>query len=317
MDGIKKTDNSTKDINISYISGLVSVIIPTYKRSNTLIRAIDSVLNQTYSSIECIVVNDNEKNDAYSLELYKELHSYTTDNRFVFLEQDKHINGAAARNAGIRKSKGEYIAFLDDDDWWREDKIERQIEFIKKQDDHCGVVSTLAIYYKGDKVVRKTKQCKNGYVYKEILSREYDNVTTCSLMIKHNVIDEICLFDENLKRHQETQLLGNITYRYTLMVLPEYLTYISVDDVTNRPKSEDFIKYKKDFIKSIDPILNSLKKSEKKCIIYLHKIEIINAYRKEKRYSKMLLEIFKILSCPCAFYKAIKRGIWRYREGKV
>ena len=95
-----------------YVQGLVSVIIPTYRRSDMLDRAIKSVLNQTYDNIELLLVNDNIPNDEYSQALLDRVKIYETDDRFRLILQEKHINGAAARNAGIKEAKGEYIAFL-------------------------------------------------------------------------------------------------------------------------------------------------------------------------------------------------------------
>ena len=89
-----------------YINDLLSVVIPTYKRSEMLCRAIESVLNQTYNKVECIVVNDNTPGDEYSQLLYSTLDKYKVDDRFHFVEQKVHKNGAAARNARHQSSKG-------------------------------------------------------------------------------------------------------------------------------------------------------------------------------------------------------------------
>ena len=132
--------------NVKYTKGLVSVVIPTYKRSEMLMKAIDSVLSQTYRNIELIVVNDNEVGDQYSLVLYemlKDIH----DERFLFVEQEKHINGAAARNVGIRKARGEYIAFQDDDDYWDLNKIEKQVALLSSLDCSYGAVVCLKKFY--------------------------------------------------------------------------------------------------------------------------------------------------------------------------
>ena len=99
-----------------YIAGLVSVVMPTYKRSEMLSRAIDSVLAQTYTNIELLLVNDNEPGDEFTKDLQQRVAVYSTDSRFKLILQEKHVNGAVARNVGIRQAKGEYIAFLDDDD---------------------------------------------------------------------------------------------------------------------------------------------------------------------------------------------------------
>lgn len=123
---------------MSYINGLVSVVMPTYKRSDKLIRAIDSVLNQTYVNLELLLVNDNDPEDGYTKELKKRVEKYFNDSRFTLIIQDKHINGAVARNVGIKQAKGEFIAFLDDDDWWKKNKIEEQVKFLSNLDKTWG-----------------------------------------------------------------------------------------------------------------------------------------------------------------------------------
>ena len=125
---------------MKYVEGLVSVIMPTYKRSEKLLRAIDSVLNQTYKNLELLLVNDNEPFDEYTELLKKRVEKYSNDERFHLILQDKHINGAVARNVGIRQARGQYIAFLDDDDWWELNKLEEQVKELKSLDDSWGAV---------------------------------------------------------------------------------------------------------------------------------------------------------------------------------
>lgn len=102
---------------------LVSVVIPTYNRAKLVQRAIDSVLSQTYSNMEVIVVDDGSTDDTL-----RELRSY--DGRIRVLSQP---NGgpAAARNLGIAHACGELIAFLDSDDIWVEEKVERQVRLLE------------------------------------------------------------------------------------------------------------------------------------------------------------------------------------------
>ena len=107
------------------VKGMVSCIIPTYRRSDSLIKAINSVLAQTYKNIEVIVVDDNDPDDKYSIMVQDKL-ATIKDERLRYIKQERHKNGAAARNTGIKASRGEYIAFLDDDEWLPE-KLEMQI----------------------------------------------------------------------------------------------------------------------------------------------------------------------------------------------
>lgn len=300
---------------MSYINGLVSVIIPTYKRPDTVVRAVESVLSQTYKNIECIVVNDNEKNDAYSMELYDVLRPFTDGYKIVLLEQEHHINGAAARNCGIKNAKGEFVAFLDDDDWWEEDKIAKQVDFIRKQSDDCGAVSTLATYYKGDEVIRKTTAYKDGKIYVPIMAREFD-VITCSLLVKRTALDETGYFDEKLKRHQEIQLLAYLTERYSLKLLPEHLTCVCIDDSINRPNADVLVQRKLEFFESVKPVLDRMRKTDRRYVLYMHKIELAYIYLKEKKYIKVFSECLKLLLCPRALIHSAKRIAVRTREAK-
>ena len=97
---------------------LVSVVIPTFNRAKVVTRAIDSVLEQTYRNCEVIVVDDGSTDDTADV-----LRSYK--DKIVYIQQ-KNAGPSAARNRGIRESKGEFIAFLDSDDLWFATKLERQ-----------------------------------------------------------------------------------------------------------------------------------------------------------------------------------------------
>lgn len=103
---------------------LVSVIIPFYSNVDWLKEAVDSVLQQTYPNLELILINDGSKEDTS-----KFLKCY--NNKLIYIEKE---NGgpASARNEGINRASGEYIAFLDSDDIWVKEKVQKQVEFMQK-----------------------------------------------------------------------------------------------------------------------------------------------------------------------------------------
>jgi glycosyltransferase involved in cell wall biosynthesis len=109
---------------------IVSIIIPTYKRSDFLFRAVDSALNQTYKNIEIIIVDDNGKNSIHSTENLKKLEKYKDDIRIIYHINEENLGCALARNEGIKLSKGEYVTFLDDDDIYLPEKVEKQISLM-------------------------------------------------------------------------------------------------------------------------------------------------------------------------------------------
>lgn len=298
-----------------YVDGLVSVVMPTYRRSEKLRRAIDSVLGQTYCNLELLLVNDNDPDDDYTKELMKQVEPYMSDPRFRLIIQEKHVNGAAARNAGIRRARGEYIAFLDDDDWWKPNKIEKQAERFKALDDSFAAVSTLVEFHKNGKVIRKTLPYETENMMVRILEREIE-VTTPSIFVRHVCIDEAGGFDEKLKRHQEIQFLSFLTEKYNLSLIKEYLTCVGLGDSQNKPTIEQLIEIKADFFKSVDPLIKKLPKREQKCIRELHRLEI--AYRKvqAKRYISAIKDFATIMTSPGAVLKAVRRIRRRLAESK-
>lgn len=107
---------------------LVSVVMPNYNGHRFVEQAIDSVLTQTYKKFELIIVDDCSKDD--SLQLIRQ--KAKSDNRIRIITLKKNAGVAKARNIGIAEAKGEYIALLDNDDLWVDDKLERQLSIAKK-----------------------------------------------------------------------------------------------------------------------------------------------------------------------------------------
>lgn len=283
-----------------YILGLVSVIIPTYKRSEKLTRAIKSVLNQTYSNIELFIVNDNDPDDEYTVDLKRRVLEFENDKRFHLIIQDKHINGAVARNVAIKQAKGEYIAFLDDDDWWSNNKLERQITILKSLDNTWGGVSCkLVLYDEKLNIIGKSKKYRDGLIYKDILYLQSD-VATGTLLLRHEKLDDVGYFDERLLRHQDLQLLVQFTSKYKILEVDEYLHNVDVSDARNRPDPEKLIAYKKEFFLSIENILKQLSKKELKCMYAMHKYELGYVCVRNGYYLRGLKYIMSLLSSPMA-----------------
>ncbi|MFP8410778.1 glycosyltransferase family 2 protein [Serratia marcescens] len=111
----------------------VSVIIPTYGRSDLLARAVDSVIGQTYKDVEIVIVDDNPPDSANRIETESKLQKFAGDPRVVYYKREKNGGGSAARNSGIEQATGNYITFLDDDDYYHPTKIERQLSYLEAQ----------------------------------------------------------------------------------------------------------------------------------------------------------------------------------------
>ena len=120
---------------------MISIIIPTYNQRGFLVGAIDSVLSQSYQDIEVIIVDDNNPNTEARRKTECLMSAYSNNPRVKYLKHDVNKNGSAARNTGFQASKGEYIAFLDDDDFWAEDKLEKQVNYLCENPQYDGVYS--------------------------------------------------------------------------------------------------------------------------------------------------------------------------------
>ena len=299
-----------------YIRGLVSVVIPTYKRFDTLSRAIKSVAFQTYPNIEILVVDDNEPGDNYSCGVRKMISDLSIPN-LKLITQERHINGAAARDAGINEAKGEYIAFLDDDDMWLPDKIEREIEYIRSLSDEVGAVSNRKVFYNNNRIDHVSEEWKaDSQQNYKVISKQL-NIQTCTLLIKRACLDETGYFDPNLKRHQEVQLMGYFTTKYRVEFLNEILTVIDNTDVMNRPNSEKLMEYKKDYFNSLRPVISKYSKHKQK-LIYAHNMtEVAYALYRDGKKTEGIKMLMSCLIYPSVLYAFILRLIYKKNSKKI
>ena len=298
---------------MKYIKDLVSVVIPTYRRNDSLRCTIRSVLNQTYSNIEVLVVNDNiSRDDEYSQQLYQIIRCLN-DDRVTLIEQERHINGAAARNAGIHAAKGEFIAFLDDDDDWEKTKISKQVDVLKQLDESWGAASCLTRHYKNEKLIMCCLPYRSGNLLIDVLERRI-GLGTGALLIRRSALDDCAYFDEKLKRHQDLQLFAFLTAKYKIYLVKEYLYNKNDDDAQNRPGAEDLIAIKKEYFVSISSVMGSLKTSQQNVIQALHEFEIAYAFYKEHKFMEALCRTKKILRSPKTVLLAVERIVRRLIE---
>lgn len=116
--------------NEIYQNDLVSIVMPAYNCEEFIELAINSVINQTYEKWELNIVEDRSSDN--TLNILKKISS--TDNRINIIESNKNNGAALSRNKAIERSKGEFIAFLDSDDLWHPNKLELQLNYMKKND---------------------------------------------------------------------------------------------------------------------------------------------------------------------------------------
>jgi glycosyltransferase involved in cell wall biosynthesis len=202
---------------------LVSAIIPTRNRPEMLVRAARSVAGQTYGNIEIIIVDDGP---GCSVEerIRKEIELQACR----VIKNMRKPGAAGARNTGLFESKGEFIGFLDDDDEWISEKIEKQIEAFRRSDDNVGIVCTQdIIIHNSTKIIRRRQL--EGNIY-DALCREHIVGNTSSPLIKRHVLEEVDFFDEDMPAAQDTELWLRIAKRYHFTTVREPLAIIHWHD---------------------------------------------------------------------------------------
>lgn len=181
---------------------LVSVVIVTYNRPiEVLKRAVESVVNQTYNNIEIIVVNDYPEDKLGAVKIKEMLSSFL--NETIQYIEPKHNSGAcAARNLGLSIANGVYVAFLDDDDYWLNEKIEVQLSGFCA--DNIGVVYTpYYLKYKDKQEIVRTYAI-SGKLTESLL---YRNTMCIFPLMRTELVRKVGGFDIELTASQEHDLL--------------------------------------------------------------------------------------------------------------
>ena len=243
---------------------IVSVVMPTYKGSEDIEKTLNSILRQTYPYLQIIVVDDNGAGTD------EQIATEAVARRFPEVEYYKHavnINGAAARNTGIRHAKGKYVAFLDDDDVWKNDKIELQVKKMESLDDSYGIVYGPFISVDNNGKETKISGGLEGNILYEFLMGKV-RIGSSLIVIRTDVLNEVNGFDESFRRHQDWELICRILAKYKIAYESESLTYKYMKH-RNSPK---------DFQKIVDNRLYFLNKMERY-------ITILGEERKKEIYS--------------------------------
>ncbi len=194
----------------------VSVVVPTFDRCDSLPRALDSVLAQSFSDFELIVADDGSTDGTAELveQDYSDVRLLVQENRGV----------SAARNAGIASARGEWIAFLDSDDAWLPEKLERQMEALATEPGH-RLCHTEEIWIRdGQRVNPMDKHAKaGGRIYQMCLP--LCCISPSSVVMHRDLLREMGGFDESFEVCEDYDLWLRVTAREPVLFLEEQLLY--------------------------------------------------------------------------------------------
>jgi glycosyltransferase involved in cell wall biosynthesis len=193
---------------------LVSVIVPAYKAASFITQTLESVFAQTLKDFEVIIINDGSPDTE---EFERILQPYMS--RVTYLKQENR-GPSAARNLGIMRARGEYVALLDADDLWLPEYLNEQMKLFKQKPSLDLVYSDVLQYYSStaDGVPYSQDCPSRGPVTFESLLTEECQIPTSALIVRRQVVQDAGLFDEQLWRCEDYDLWLRIAHRGAQMV---------------------------------------------------------------------------------------------------
>lgn len=260
----------------------ISVIIPSYNRAGTIVRAVNSVLNQTYSIYEVIVVDDCSTDDT------AELLEAVDDPRVRVIRNEVNSGACKSRNVGIIAATGEYIALLDSDDEWLPDKLEKQMAALASSKADVCSCRFRRIFTEATCSSEDTHELlpvtPPGLIGRETLVKE-SIVSTQTILAKRAVFDR-CLFDPAMPRLQD--------YEWTIRASEHFAFYLADEALVNVYLQNDSITStgEKKLNAAFELILDKYREpfaSEPKLLSYLY----INAGRSRARAGRNPASCYK------------------------
>lgn len=297
---------------------LVSIVIPTYGRSKTLQRALDSIKDQTYTNIEVIVVNDNTPTTENAKIVRDMIESYgSVKNGIVLINNAQNVGGAEARNIGLRNSNGDYVAFLDDDDEILPNKIERQAKFLDENQE----VSLVYCYSKtvfDDNENNDVIYDKNNYrgnCLKEFLLDGTIAATTQWLCRKES-LNCIGGFDNVPSKQDSTLILKLLEAGMNIDVVPEVLSIYHVQSSNSISTSEKSKQGLMMFREKCQKHYDILTKKEVHNVEYKFAEQLyLKNYNDKKKRNESFQEMKKNRWCY-AYYRAVYYCLFFLKHGR-
>ena len=200
----------------------VSVVLPTYNRVRTLERAVHSVLSQSFTDLELIVVDDGSTDNTH--ELMTRLAK--SDSRVRYIKHPANLGQSGARNTGIANAAGKFIAFQDSDDEWLPDKLQRQVDEMRSLPPDVGMVYCLMrrVTPEGKEVFRARKFHQgDANIYRQGLMYAFRGIGIQSCLFRREVFDVCGRFDEQMNALEDMEMLIRVARKYRFSCLDEPL----------------------------------------------------------------------------------------------
>lgn len=269
---------------------LFSIVIPSYNREQSITRTLDSVLNQTFSDWECIVIDDHSTDNTRNI-----VSNYCkNDSRYILISNESKKGANGARNTGIMHARGKYISFLDSDDSWSTTMLQKQIS-LYRSDEKIGCIYSDIKIINNDGVEHPfgIPLGVEGYCYSKVLEQGY-LVATSALSAKRECLLDVGMFDLDLPASQDDDICFKLAKQHKIGYLSDVLTYMYID-ADNRISDNSgkvamgwwmlWNKYEHDVLQYCDT--ETMKKHYKECLHnFVHANNTKMSWKAYKKYSQ-------------------------------
>jgi len=274
----------------------VSVILTNHAGGDFLKDSINSILEQTFQNFELIIINNSLKTQKI-----KEILGFFKDNRIKWVFQET-ININEAKNCGIKRSKGKYIAFIESDDLWEAEKLEKQVYILEKRADIALVYCGSSLLDQNNNVISKNHALSHkGNVFKHLVVQNF-LYSPSTIIFRKNCLDKVGLFDESLPKMTDWEFYLRFSLIYKFWGIKEYLVKCRIYPKTKAETYEFFE----------DSGFKILNKIFQRSNIEIKRLRLINsAYAMRYRYvGKKYYENKLFKKAKNFFYEAIKRDFF-------
>ncbi|MBX4152344.1 glycosyltransferase family 2 protein [Paenibacillus lautus] len=197
----------------------ISVLMPVYNRQNSVKRSVKSILDQSYTKFELIIIDDA------STDQTSEIIKTINDDRIIYVKLDKNVGAACARNEGIKKARSNWLAFHDSDDLWEPSKLEKQVQLIDES--IPTIIFTSFIRHKrgNHEYIPSSRMIeKEGDMHRNLLLGNFIAAPTV-LLHKECLLTSGC-FNENMPRFQDWELWIRLSRQYSIIWIDEPLVQV-------------------------------------------------------------------------------------------
>lgn len=266
----------------------VSVIIPTYRRSEDICRALDSVLNQTIDSFEVIVVDDNGIGTIDGEKTSDAILPYLNLPHVHYIQHDVNRNGSAARNSGLKIAKGKYISFLDDDDTYHPDRLLQLYNMLENLGEEWGACYSSYVKLMPNGKNQISNEKVSGNIFLQTLMRAFYLGSGSNIFVRRSVIDIVGSFNEAFLRNQDLEFLIRVTSKFKMAYVDSCLMQVHYDIRTTHLTYNQQLERENLFRNNFAHYLDGLSEKERRSVIMMYDLDWMRYLISQRKYLELI-----------------------------